>query len=240
MALTYINKLYLGNYIVLREMHFDSTSIYILKNNIGEKIVFKIPSTDSKNTEKKLLYLDNISNLPITYPKYIYKPKDELSGYVMDYLGEDATNILYEYTEEEKINFLLKVKNKLEILHQNGIIHGNIKTSNILTPNNPIFCDLDDCIIKEENLYMEKPNILYQNYLDRTQTVDENLDKYEFNVMCYCVLNNIRSPFLIEHRIKNSIEKNDFGYFKDKESIKIIKRLITFKDHYPDEYLINN
>lgn len=240
MAITYIDKSFLDNFTTLRIMHSDNASTYIIKDDKNKKLVLKKPYTHSKNTEKKLLYLDSIPNLPIVYPKHLLITDDILSSYIMNYIGEDSTNLLEKLTSQEKIEFLLRVRNNLEILHKNGIIHGNIKTSNILTLDNPVFCDLDDCIIKEEKLDMERPNTFYQNYLNRTKTIDENLDKYEFNIMTYCVLNNIRSPFLIEHRINKSIETNDFGYFKDNDSIKIIRRLLTFKDSYQDDYLIDS
>ena len=235
MNITYIDISLFKNWKVLREMQSINSITYVFKNNENKKIIFKKPNNPTSIMENKLNYLCNKNNLPIIYPKHIITQNNQFYGYTINFFEENNFTTLENFTNKEKIEYLLKAKENLEILHENGIIHGNINPSNILATTNPIFCDLDDCIIKSLNLDMENPNYFYQNYLNRTKTIDENLDKYEFNIMTYCILNNIRSPHLIDHRIKN----NNFGYFKDEDSIKIIKRLLTFQDDYQDDYLID-
>lgn len=240
MTLTYIDEKELGSYKLLRETHTNNSTIYIINSDTLNKIIIKKPHNPTQTILQKLIYLSQTDNLPITYPTHIITQNDTFYSFIMNFINEKSFDTLENLTNKQKIEYLLKAKEKLEILHKNGIIHGDIRTSNVLAPNNPIFCNIDDCIIPELGLDIEKPNYFYQTYLKQVGSIDKNLDKYEFNIMTYCFMNNIRSPYLMEYKLRRSIEINDFGVFKNKKDIKTIKRLLTFKDSYQDDYLIDS
>lgn len=128
---------------------------------------------DNKRRKLILLHQKQIENdiVPIATISY----QDSIIGY-------DMTSPNLQIISKWNILELSKLKEKLEKFHAEGIVHGDIKQSNILRNQQGelVLCDLD-------NMQVEDYPIDYLNYMisyfpEENKLVDENSDIYLYNL----------------------------------------------------------
>ncbi|WP_123054937.1 protein kinase family protein [Clostridium sp. JN-1] len=119
--------------------------VYLAVNDKHEKCVIKQLKKDMlDDTRKKLFYeekilkaLDNPS-----FPKFISKFKDEdREGYILEYIeGKVFEDLLvidkYEFTKGEIYKIGQQLLELVEVLHNNGIVHRDIRLPNVILKEN--------------------------------------------------------------------------------------------------------
>lgn len=128
---------------------------------------------ENKHQKLILLHQKKIENdiVPVATISY----QDSIIGY-------DMTTAKFQRISKWDILELRKLKEKLKVFHDEGIIHGDIKHSNILRnqEGDLVLCDLD-------NMQVEDYPIDYFNYMiscfpEDDKLVDENSDIYLYNL----------------------------------------------------------
>ncbi|MBU3182201.1 protein kinase domain-containing protein [Clostridium psychrophilum] len=119
---------------------------YLGVNDKGEKCVIKqLKIEELENTKKKLFYeekilrsLDNYSS----FPKFISRFEDEYrEGYILEYMeGNTFHQILsktqYEFTKDDIYEIANKLLDLIEELHNENIVHRDIRISNVIVNEN--------------------------------------------------------------------------------------------------------
>lgn len=154
------SKIYEQDGILLKI--FNTSNIEILKNKREKlEIISSLDIDDAKPID--LIEINNV-----------------IKGYTMLDDGYKVLDI-YKQRNRKKIETLKIIKNKLNILHQNNIIFGDLNPGNILTNGIKIhFCDLDN--VKIGNLNFDALNVCQKRYLFNLDP-DEYLDNYIFNLL---------------------------------------------------------
>lgn len=115
---------------------------YLAIDDKGEKYVIKqLKVEELENTRKKLFYeekiLRNLDNYS-SFPKFISRFEDEYrEGYILEYMeGNTFQQILYktpyEFTKEEIYKIADQLLDLIESLHNENIVHRDIRASNIV------------------------------------------------------------------------------------------------------------
>lgn len=173
--------------------------------------------------------------------EYLVDNKSGCCGYLTKPLNKGDFSVIRK--RKDIYETLLRLKESINEIHCNGIIHGDIHSGNVLfEKGNTFLIDFDNC--KFENNKGLKPNFKMfsspaREFIKRNGII-KNLDIYMFNVLTYSLLNggsyrssNINSVFKI---VKESIINQKYGLFCNKESIKICNDLCNFK---ANDYLID-
>lgn len=117
---------------------------YLAINKFGEKCVVKQLRNEmlklTKNSivyEKKILKMLNDSR----FPRFISEFKDEFrEGYLLEYIDgivfHDLINRGHEFTREEIYETALQLLELVETLHNQGIVHKDIRTPNVILMKN--------------------------------------------------------------------------------------------------------
>ena len=161
---------------------FDTNDIEILKN---------------KRNKLEILYsldIDDIKPINLVEINGIikgYSEKEKQGYHILDMFKESTS---------KKLEILKNIKQKLEILHKNNVIFGDISLNNILTDGKNIcFCDLDNTKIGSFNFdVLNNCQRRYLHYLE----ADEYLDIYMLNLLTITYLKHIFQPNTLEY-IKN-------------------------------------
>lgn len=118
---------------------------YLGVNNKDEKCVIKqLKKEMLKETRKKLFYEKKILqdlNYP-NFPKFISKFKDkDREGYILEYVeGKVFQDLLareqYEFSKNEIYKIGSQLLDLVEILHNNNIVHRDIRLTNVILKEN--------------------------------------------------------------------------------------------------------
>ncbi|EHI98089.1 serine/threonine protein kinase [Clostridium sp. DL-VIII] len=118
---------------------------YLGVNNEDEKCVIKqLKKEMLEETRKKLFYEEKILqdlNYP-NFPKFISKFKDEdREGYILEYVeGKVFQDLLareqYEFSKNEIYKVGSQLLDLVEILHNNNIVHRDIRPTNVILKEN--------------------------------------------------------------------------------------------------------
>ncbi|MGG5461833.1 serine/threonine protein kinase [Clostridium sp. B9] len=120
--------------------------VYLAINENNEKVIIKqLKKEMLEETRKKLFYekktLDTLSNYD-NFPKFISKFEDgDREGYILEYIEGTVLEDLiykrgYEFSKEEIYQIAAKVLDIMEILHENNIVHRDIRTPNVIMREN--------------------------------------------------------------------------------------------------------
>lgn len=118
---------------------------YLGVNNKDEKCVIKqLKKEMLEETRKKLFYEEKILqdlNYP-NFPKFISKFKDEdREGYILEYVeGKVIQDLLareqYEFSKNEIYRICGQLLDLVDILHNNNIVHRDIRPTNVILKEN--------------------------------------------------------------------------------------------------------
>lgn len=208
--------------------YYDDELVYLKIFNS-----FLMPS----DLEKRLMYLCKLKNIKIiTLPLKTVTVNHELVGYSMEPYYDSLFNQRFMF--DQKLRLLFKVKSALDILHENGIIYGDIKADNILSDGTDIrFCDMCNVKMGEMDFNVKTPFIT--NYQNKTKKIDHKLDNYVMNLFSLSYLRGIKS-IQNEKDIKKMLDKNNIPLYYDKiEFLKILKEILNLDKNYSGEYLID-
>lgn len=197
--------------------------------------IFKDDDKDLLNNKlKKVLLLSNL-NLDLVPLKLVFID-DCFKGYIYEELKGyyPIDGLVQKKKEKEKI--LLEIKDKLEQLHQLGIIYGDLHQQNILyNGKDIIICDLDNISIN--GLDLDKKNNHIHYYTARMNTLDNRLDNFIFNLLTISYYQNISYYYVLKYLTSYGKLSYKFNTSKNKE---IIREMICLKDDYSGDLLIDN
>lgn len=153
--------------------------------------VLKIFLEPNITEEDKLLKLANIKGLDsvLTMPTKILYLNDTFIGFVMKYAGIDLKRyfMINNISFDKKVAILRRIKNKLELLHSKGIVHGDLQLKNIMIYRNQIkICDVTNVFYHKSSSPLLNDMTLY---LAKYLGYSELLDKLSLNYITYVLLN---------------------------------------------------
>lgn len=127
---------------------------------------------------------------------------------------------------KQKIKELEGLKNKLNILHENGIIHGDIRLRNLYVDknNNIIFRDLDN--IRIDNLSFNDNSRIQDMYIRRFGE-DEIIDNLSFNIATISHINHVIEAYAIDYVIEKGLPK----IIRNAENEQIMNAMITLNSN---------
>lgn len=98
-------------------------------------------------------------------------------------VGYDMTSPSMNHPREYNIKQLYDLKKKINKLHAQGIVHGDIKERNILinSQGEVVLCDLDN--MQVDNYPIDYINYMIEYFPDEQKLVDENADIYLYNLL---------------------------------------------------------
>lgn len=162
--------------------NLDGKEILIKKYYIDNKRGINIPKIEKVN---KL----NIDGL-IT-PDKLVKIGDEVVGFTMEL--KRGFYPLYqmkkELSYEQKYNIIMKLKDILAKLKENGCLYGDLNTKNIITNGRDVYlCDTVN--IKTDNYQFDEISREMNNYKNLKKTYN-GLDSYMLNLLTVYLFNDI-------------------------------------------------
>ncbi len=181
-----------------KPIYTNTHSKTYLKDGVYYKVFNNVFKSDIDNMTRKLCYINNLGiNDQILLGKV--DVDGSIVGYayeVPNYKDNKEMNVCSNNTKK-KIKELEALKNKINILHENGIIHGDIKTKNIVLNNGEVlFRDLDNVSINGSDFnHNSKVQCVYVNRYG----INETLDTLALNIAYISHLNNVIEEFAIDY-----------------------------------------
>ena len=222
METTKLNSNILYNYPIYTNNHSKT----YLKNGVYYKL-FK--DTYKKEIDAKVKKIKLINSLGIK--DQIVLGNVEMDGSIIGYAYEvenyknNQDLSVCSRNTKKKIHELELLKKKLEILHKNGIIHGDIRIRNLSLNNDEIlFRDLDNVNI--EDYSFNHSSRIQQSFINR-YGIDEKLDDLAYNIAYISHLNGVIEDVAIDYVInKGKLPKT----LRCAENEEIINAMITLND----------
>ena len=222
-------SLYGGEGIISKEPHKKEVRklfYYPLSGTTEEleKFYYRMDNKQKKLTE---LFQKKIENdiIPIRTISY----KDSIVGY-------DMTSPNLKKIKHYDIIKLQKLKEKIKQFHAQGIVHGDIKESNILVNSQGeiVLCDLD-------NMQVDEYPIDYFNYMieyfpNENKLVDQNADIYLYNLL---FLKKLFYPEKEYDEVAEELTYEKFPPELKKESREELYKMQSSFVNYQGKYLID-
>lgn len=217
------------------KLNWDTLNSFKYYNQGYESIIYenngylyKIFKTDNKDVLKnKLNKLEILSELNTDdiLPIALISIDNNIKGYLTK--NENYRNLSYFDKKKDKLKNLKIIKEKLDELHKNDIIFGDISIENILTNDNNIkFCDLDNA--KVDKYSFDVLNNIEKEYLKHLD-LDIYLDNYMYNMFLISYLYKVHLPYCRDYIYK--AYKKGLPYLYDtNENGEILKAMIELKD----------
>lgn len=169
----------------------------------GEYLI-KIFNTDDKdiliNKQNKVEILNSLN---ISDIKALVEQKGLFRGFIMEKKDgfSSLEEKLYKVSRRQKMKDLRDIKAKLDELHKNGIILGDLTLRNIISDKQDLYlCNLDNCCIGKYGF--DYPNFNQQRYLSIVSEIDDKLDNYMFNLLTIIYLEKVVEQGIL-HYITN-------------------------------------
>lgn len=232
------------NYEDIYFKNYDSHEIRIsgsfakIKKCIFKNKIYAYKEFENKkyliSKKRKLSNLSEITIPGLIVPKYWVKKDKSTNAYLTVFEDKDKVSSISNECLEFKYKTLQNAKNLILAMHNQGIIHSDLHSGNILSKNKICsIIDFDNCTYKMYKTFKEDSSDYCQNFINVYGIIPE-LDIFMFNLLTYEIVNNI-NYFII----RKEISENKFGVFNNKDGIKICKSLFL-DDKYPNkDFLID-
>ncbi len=190
--------------------------------------IYKQPNGYDEETFKKMMSLSKISNEYFLIPK-IFVYQNNPIGYLLPYL--DGYKSFYEIddkTKKQKIKLLKLAKEAIISMHNEGIIHGDLHTANIMFKDNDIKI-IDFESVKYKKYSFGNMNDFSKEYL-KINKPNKSIDIYNFNIDTVSILYNYNWHYVFQKQ-KLDTKEQQLIWQKTKEQKKL-----TYSDFLIDRY----
>ncbi len=176
------------------------SSIFIYGDSLI-KVFNQKEVVENKVRKLKLISQTNIKDIK---PTALVETQDGIIGYMMPYL-KDYYNIDSLYIgKKKKKEIFIKLLDKIEKLHKEGIIYGDFNSKNLLFSSNVldssdfdlVLCDIDNVSIG--GLDFDLKSKVEERYINKFG-IDETLDTYMYNLFTVCFMYNWEMPLVLDH-----------------------------------------
>lgn len=220
----------------LRDANGSEGQIYLYNDN-GQKVAIKLFNTTNlnilENKEKKIILLNKLPlNENILKPIKTVSNNEQVIGYTQELIWPHHTfsELKILMLKKDKIDVLKQAKSLIENLHNNGIVHGDIRSLNLLSQDKKVkICDIDNCII--DGLNFDTYGWFTNDYNKNVKCIDERLDIFCFNLVTLALLKRIMDDTVYAH-MKDA-------YIFNKDIKKIYEEMLNLTENYNGEYLID-
>ena len=188
---------------------------------------------DCNEFDKRFSSLESLKLKYSVIPEYIMETKSFVDGY----LTEKA---LFKKIDEiddplERYNALLQLKEAIMELHNNGVIHGDIHSGNIvLMDNRYCLIDFDNCENENFGVYLKPKNALYCAYEFMMKNgITRDLDIFLYNILTFRLLSYTDLMYSDSKNcvnlasIKSYIRIGEYGLFERKDSKQICDSILS-------------
>lgn len=161
----------------------------------------------------------------------------EFIGYDMSWDFDDHAVSNSLFTRSDMIEYLKKLREKLDQFHELGIVHGDIKAQNVLInyrTGDVNLCDLDNMQIEDYQIDLHSALVFPFRNVDFL--VHEKVDTYMQNLLLLAELD----PYCDHTR--ELIHKLEYGYtpsYLAKSAGPILQKIVNQKPS-PNEYLLDH
>lgn len=205
---------------------FDSDSLMKIFKTDDEQIL--------ENKRQKIILLSDL-DIDLIPSKLIYID-GKFKGYVYQEAKKYSPINCSVQNKKEKYQILTKVKNKLQKLHELGIIYGDLHQDNILyNGNDIIICDLDNSYLNGFSFDTKNNHISY--YIDRVKSIDTRMDNFALNLLTIYYLQNISYAYIYDYLITEGRLNGTLNSKKNKE---ILNEMVCLNPQYSGELFIDN
>lgn len=220
----------------LRGLDGTEGQIYLYNDN-GQKVAMKLFNTtcpkvlENKEKKIKLLYKKPLDS-NILKPIKTVSNNDRIIGYTQQLVLPHSTfdDIKVSANKKNKLEYLKKAKYLIENLHDNDIIHGDIRSFNLLVQHNVVkLCDIDNCII--EDLNYDVQGSFADIYKNGVGTIDKYIDVFSHNIVTVAVLRKLLDHVVYDY-IKKAVSINS-------DIATIYNEMLNLSENYSGEYLID-
>ena len=197
--------------------------------------------SDYKYLDGKKRKLNSLSK-NVTYdklilPKYYVKKDDKTIGVLTEYSDFKQLD-KYDCSDiKTKIMLLKKVKEVIENMHKEKIIHTDLHEGNILASDEFLdvnIIDFDNASYKGSEIKIDETNEYSQDFIRYYGLINE-VDTFIFNLVTYMIINESRF-----YSVRYQIAEGKYGLFNDnKEARKICDSLLLNDNVANGDYLID-
>lgn len=188
-----------------------------------------------KSKKRKLYKLSEINTPGLLVPKYWIKKQNKDSGYLTVFDYKDKINFSAFKPFETKYQTLQNAKGLILAMHNEKIIHGDLHMSNILAKDKVCsIIDFDNSSYGKHKTKKRDANDYCIEFI-KTYGIKTELDIFMFNLLTYYIINNEYDYYLLRQKI----HQGKYGYFDNKDGVKICKSLFL-DDKVPNkDFLID-
>ena len=224
-----IKNLNYGSYSYVYSCLFDD-KVYAFKEYSDYRYLY--------GKKRKLNNLSkNVTCGNLILPKYFVKKDDKTIGILTEFSNFSQLD-KYDCADiKTKIMLLKKVKETIENMHKEGIIHTDLHEGNILADDASCgvnIIDFDNASYKGSEIKIDETNEYSQDFI-RYYGLTNEVDTFIFNLVTYMIINESRF-----YSARYEIAEGKYGLFNDnKEAKKICDSLLLNDKVANKDYLID-
>ena len=159
--------------------------------------------------------------------------KDKFKGYTMEFSDFKPLNVV-DARKKDKIKYLKLIREKIELLNEDGIYIGDFHESNFLTCHDVSkvkLCDLDN--LRIDNFDFDSKHKFALEY-EKSDAKKEYIDSYCFNMFTIAYLNKIAIQYFLlkDNKLPRAL--------RTKKNMEIYESMLHLDSTYQPKYLIDN
>lgn len=192
----------------------------------GKRFTFKQYGNKKIYTDEVLEKLDimgdNVFENGLYTPRYFVCKKNGVIGHLTDNFDGKIIYYAKDKKFEDKIKLLNDLKQKILLMHKNGIIHGDLHYGNVLfKENKTAIIDFDNCMYHRYKMNEDICFDYVQSFIKK-YGVCEELDVALFNFLALGILCGVTN----EHYLTQDIYTDNYPSFFSDEAVDISKSLL--------------